>query len=337
MAKLRLLPVGGTPGEGAVAKAGDEAIAEVLLDKAVVAVRGDRFVLRRPSPRTTLGGGEVLDPRWRPGRGAAQSLALAVAGSDEDALLGWARQGSDAGVDAAQIAARLGCPEEEAGAHLGRLAAEHKLIEVQTAGRPTRWLAPAMVQAVGSRARALVEEFFAKDRLSPGMPKATLLSALLAPDTQALLGETYLKWFVAQKLLEVRGDRVAVPGRAGMSTGETDLAAKIVAAFQEQGLTPGSPQEICRQVGAKPQLFEGLLKHLVSSGQMVRLPDGLFLSRAALDRLEQDVSNQGWERFTVPEFKDHFGLSRKWAIPLLEYLDRRAITRREGDVRVLRR
>jgi selenocysteine-specific elongation factor len=73
----------------------------------------------------------------------------------------------------------------------------------------------------------------------------------------------------------------------------------------------------------------------VRRGSLVRLPGGLLIGPAALARLRQELLATGWKRFTVPAFKQRFSLSRKWAIPLLEYLDASGVTRRVGDERVL--
>jgi selenocysteine-specific elongation factor len=76
-----------------------------------------------------------------------------------------------------------------------------------------------------------------------------------------------------------------------------------------------------------------VVRYLVERGRLVRLPGGLLLAAAAAGQLRDDLLGSGWTRFTVPEFKDRFGLTRKWAIPLLEHLDSIGVTRRMGDFR----
>jgi selenocysteine-specific elongation factor len=75
----------------------------------------------------------------------------------------------------------------------------------------------------------------------------------------------------------------------------------------------------------------------VKRKELVRLPGGLVFSSAALERLVDDLRATGWQRFTIVAFKDRFGLSRKWTIPLLEHLDNIGVTRRVGEERELRR
>ena len=312
---------------------GGEALVEIRLEEPLVAVRGDRFVIRRPSPQTTLGGGEVLDPAWRrpPGKALGATLRALVAG-DAQAAVQWAANGREAGLAAADLAPRLGVARADAASVLAGAAGEGRLLEAA----PGRFVAAAAVRDASRRARRLVEAHFAADRLSRGMPKAELVRRLLGVHA-ADLAPAYLDWASrgdADQAIAVEGELVTLPGRAGELTDvESKLARDIVEGFENQGLTPGSPEELCRGLGAKPQVFDGVLRYLVERGRLARLPNGLILAASALDRFQADLLATGWDTFTVAEFKDRFGLTRKWAIPLLEHLDRKRLTRREGDRR----
>ena len=152
------------------------------------------------------------------------------------------------------------------------------------------------------------------------------------------LADDYLRWLAAGQAIVLLGDRVGQPGRAtGITDEESELARRIVEAYVKEGLTPRSPAEIQRDLGAQPKIFDGLLRHLTRKRKIVRLPDGLFVSQEALDQLKRDVLAQDWDEIAVPAFKDRFGLSRKWAIPLLEYLDAQRVTQRRGNVRLVLR
>ena len=129
---------------------------------------------------------------------------------------------------------------------------------------------------------------------------------------------------------------VNLPGRevAGQLTGEEgDLSRDLLNEVEAEGLTPPSPGELAHRLGAKPQIVEGVLKYLVQQKKVVRLPSGLLLSRKAVDGVADWLRTSDWESFGVPQFKDQFGLSRKWAIPLLEQLDSERVTLRVGNER----
>jgi selenocysteine-specific elongation factor len=109
----------------------------------------------------------------------------------------------------------------------------------------------------------------------------------------------------------------------------------VVESYEAAGLDPPSPAALAAQLGAKPAILEGVVRYLVDRGRLLRLAGGQVIAAAVVETLARDLAATGWERFSVPEFKDRFGLSRKWAIPLLEHLDSRGATRRLGDVRLV--
>ncbi len=327
MGKLRPLEVGRlAPGR--------EAVAEIRLDEPLVAVRGDRFVIRRPSPQTTLGGGEVLDPAWRRPRGKTLGPTIAALGSSDPraAAVQWTAEGREAGLAVTELALRLGVLPVDAENVLKGAARDGLLLQAGAG----RFVSAAVVRRVSRRARRLVEAHFAADRLSRGMPKAELVRRLLGARA-AYLASAYLNWSSRgdrDLSVVVEGELVTLPGRASeLTDAESQLARDLVEGFERQGLTPGSPEELCRSLGAKPQVFDGVLRYLVDRGKLVRLPNGLLLAASALERFQTDLLATRWETFSVADFKDRFGLTRKWAIPLLEHLDRQRLTRREGDRR----
>jgi selenocysteine-specific elongation factor len=137
-------------------------------------------------------------------------------------------------------------------------------------------------------------------------------------------------------VLAVEGDRVVLPGRRAQLSGEeSQLAAAVMERFERAGLAPPAPGEVRQELAAKPQILEGVLRHLVARGRLARLPGGLMIAAAALEALRRDLLATSWERFSVAQFKDRFGLTRKWAIPLLEHLDATGVTRRAGDDRLV--
>ena len=319
---------------------GGKGLVEIRPAQPLVAIRGDHFVVRRLSPAETLGGGEILDPHWRRRRGAPLEAALAKLRGPRESLFDlWVSEGGEKGVAAAELAPRLGERAEAIGRELAKMVQAGRLLQIET-GRGPRLLDPKALKRVTEKAKNTLKAYFRDNRLARGMPKAELQSRILPARAQEL-GGTYLGWLQAMKVLVLEGELVNLPGRSavGELTGEeTSLAQKVLEFVEAAGLTPPSPGEIADQLRAKPQILEGVQKFLVQQGKMRRLSNGFLLSAAALKKLREDLLATGWDRFSVPQFKDHFGLTRKWAIPLLEHLDSVGATRRLGDDRqVVRR
>ena len=98
-------------------------------------------------------------------------------------------------------------------------------------------------------------------------------------------------------------------------------------------MRPPSPNDVRDELGAKPQILDGVIQYLLQNNKLVRLPGGLFISSKAMARVAEALRSSNLDTFSVPEFKERFDLTRKWAIPILEYLDSSGVTRRVGDSR----
>ncbi len=215
---------------------------------------------------------------------------------------------------------------------LGAAARRVRLLQIEV-GSGRRWIEPAVSRRVLERGRKVLAEYFRRDRLARGMPKAQFLGQVLSRRASGLAG-VYLGWLRAEKILVAAGDQVNLPGReVELSGEESKLSRAVLAAVEAGALTPPSPGELAAALGAKPQILEGVQRYLVERHKLVRLPSGMILAASAIDELRRRLAAADWDDFTVPQFKDRFGLSRKWAIPLLEHLDSVGATRRVGDLR----
>jgi selenocysteine-specific elongation factor len=320
-------------------KPGETGIVELRLAKPVTAIRGDRFIIRRPSPQTTLGGGSVLDPRWRRRKGADLAPALDVLGAgDREALLFWVESAAERGVETESLVSRLGVRRERLQKDLEELAGGGHLIQVpESQGRPRRWLAPAAYERVARRAERVLKEYFQRNRVAKGIPKAEAVRRIL-PAVPAHLTHLYLSWLQERKVLELEGDLVTLPGRrVELSGAESKLVAAVQQRFEQAGLAPPLPDQVRTELSAELKLFEVAVRYLVQNGSLARLPGGFLMSTSSLKALCEELLAANWESFSVPQFKERFGLTRKFAIPILEHFDSAGVTRRAGDERIVTR
>ncbi len=308
---------------------------EIRLAGPVPAVRGDRFIVRRLSPQLTLGGGTVLDPRWSRKRGSELEQAVdALAGGADDTLVQWVREAGEGGATAGDLARRLGAEEPKIERRLEQLVIDQQLLAVPSgSGHGRRWLHVSAYRRIVERARAALKDFFKRDRLARGMPKAEAVRRIL-PGRAAEIADVYFEWLGKQQILVVDGGLVNQPGRAASLTGEeSKLATDLLARFERAGLTPPSPGDLQREFDSKPQILAGVVRYLSERGQLSRLPGDLIIARSAIETVRSTLVESDLEGFSVGDFKERFGLSRKWAIPILEHLDSIGATRRVGDQR----
>ena len=310
---------------------------EIRLAQPVVAVREDRFIVRRPSPAATLGGGEILDPRWPRRRGAALARAIeSLSGGTEEAIQLWIEEAGEAGIDTDSLARRLGRLPDALSQPLAILSDDQKILRAPPGqGHGERWLTPAAFRRVASRAEKSLKQYFREHRLARGMPKAEAVDRLL-PGRSAQLADVYLDWLRSQKVLTVQGDRVNLPGRsAELTTEESRLERQILEVYEAAGLEPPAPSSLPDELDTKPQILEGMVRYLLDKGKLARLSGGLVIASATIDRLRSELQSGTWDRFSVGDFKKKYGLTRKWAIPILEHLDSQGVTRRVGDERLV--
>jgi selenocysteine-specific elongation factor len=313
---------------------GGSARAQLRLSAAVPAVPGDRFVLRRLSPVETIGGGVILDPLWPPiartRTGEIDRLERLENGDLSERAALWIEQAREGGVEDGELAARAGTSSEEIRAALAGPLAAGRVHALRRS--PNRYLAEASLLRLAERATSEIEAFLSAGTASVGMPRRTLLSRLM-PAADARWSEAVESALVVRGVFRVAGEEARPPGREDLPAGERDLSQRIVEIYRERGLDPPSPSEVAERVRHRQKVVEGLIGYLAKKGDLARLPGGWLVAREAVDGVIARLRGSGRASIDVGEFKEMFGLTRRLAIPLLEYLDASKITRRVGDRR----
>jgi selenocysteine-specific elongation factor len=183
-----------------------------------------------------------------------------------------------------------------------------------------------------TKLRALVEKELRTRAGATGLSRAVAIERLFSR-SDPKVAEEILDRLASRKAIEIRGDELRLPGSGSLAPGDQKLAEKIAARFDEGALDPPSPGDLVQAFGAKQKIVEGLVTFLVKEKRLARLPGGFFISQKAVDDAIARLRASGWKSFSVPEFKEKFGLTRRIAIPLLEHLDEKKVTRRTGDRR----
>lgn len=319
---------------------GMSGLIRLRLESPVALTRGDRFVLRRYSPPLTIAGGVVLDPL--PPRGGVRSSATLDRlarlagpldrGAPEESALGvFVADAGPRGVTRAELAARGGAHAARGAAAVDRLSARGDLWRVGD-----RLIAGEWHAALEARVTAALAAHHDAHPLSDGLPREEVRERVLG-DAHPEAAEAVVEELIARGA--VRGQqRLALSGRGVTLTGEERDAQKAVEeAYLAAGLTPPDVAQLAAVTGHRPDLVGRIVPLLVRQQVLVRV-DSLVFHRDALARLKEEVrglKQSGEARLDVTGFKDRYRLTRKHAIPLLEYLDRERVTRRAGESRVV--
>jgi selenocysteine-specific elongation factor len=309
---------------------GGRAVVQIRLESPVVAVAGDRFVIRRYSPAFTIGGGVILDAHLpKLSRGTRSELLDVLAeGSLAERVELMAKLEGLRGLTLAEVQARTGIRIETLRQQL------KKLPNVADAG-DRRWIHNDVIAVFRKRAMEFLQRFFQENRMSLNVPKGEFVQKLI-PHADASVVNFLLQDLAREKIIAIEGDALDVPGRSKKLGGaEGELARNIEGRFAEAGLAPPPVSELIKAIAQKPKVIEGVVSFLVKQGSLVRLGDGIYVHRDALAAAREKMSTRKGDMIDVGQFKEFFGLSRKIAIPLLEWFDREGVTKRTGDSRLV--
>jgi selenocysteine-specific elongation factor len=318
---------------------GQTGFAQLRLQDDVMVLAFDRFIIRQFSPVTTIGGGLVLDPLARRptvrDTGRVAFLETLERGDKADTLAAMTERAL-LGIGFEEIIARTGWLENEIRVTAKKLAdiGRAKIVSAE----PLILLSAKSFNEAGQKIAARIEKFHKENPLLPGISRENLRASLgrrVRPETfRAVLDE-----LLAQKKLEAHGEIVKRAGAAiSLDPEEARAKEQIEKAFAAAGLAVPSVKEVLGELSVEARRAEKILQILLRDKSLVRVTPELIFHRDALaqlrDRLSTFKKTKG-ERISVPGFKELTGITRKYAIPLLEYLDRERVTRRAGDERVI--
>jgi selenocysteine-specific elongation factor len=321
---------------GAIAP-GESAIVQFRLEEPITALPGDRFIVRSYSPQVTIGGGLVIDPlpqkhRIRDKVARAQLERLEGANLLERIAI-FVEIAGVHGMSGEDLAARTGATDEQIALTTRELVRLKRVIEIS--GAPLSLISAESYGAFASRVVEMLAEHHRREPLSLGLSREEVRDRVfgrLRPEifrsVIARLGEEG-KVVAEREALRLAAHRPALT--------ETDSAAKqaLEAAFKGAGLQAGSLEETAAAAGIRVELARKLYNLLAAEHRLVRIGDFVF-HKESIEDLKARVRAQKSinPRMDVAVFKEMTGgLSRKHAIPLLEYLDRERITRRVGNER----
>jgi len=312
---------------------GGSTVAEIRFESNVVLGRGDRIVLRSYSPVSTIGGGCVLDPFPRARRRAEIADLQAAAGeSDVQALGRFLREASGRGLDLATLVGRMALPQEEVRALMTGVASA-----IPLRGAAGQFLDASVLAGLEERALSRIKESHDKDPLAKGLSKEELRRRVFGKAHPAVFDTVIARLVSAEKVSET-ADLVALSAhRVQLSGPEGAARAAIEAAMSLAGLEGLALQNLHVQLRLDLKVCENAVRVLVQEKAAERLGAGLLVGRAALETFRSAARSRfkSGARLDVAEIKDLTGLSRKYVIPLLEWLDRERVTRRVGAERIV--
>jgi selenocysteine-specific elongation factor len=315
---------------------GERRFVQIRSEAPLVAVWGQRFILREENAARTLGGGVVLRPvarRWGRDRDEASRALRTLINGDARARLG--RVLAEAGFEslsAPVLCARTGLPPDDAQSLAETMARDD---DWPTVGG--RRVAPTVVESVFARADRYLRRFHEQNAEAPGLPVDNLVGRLDRFSVMGV-GRELLNRYVQSGRAVIRGRFVALAEFAPrMSHQDDKIYAQALDAIHEAAFQPPTVAELTDRFGVDGKRVKRIVTLAVAFGELVEIDGTLFLSVENEARLRETVAGMIRESggVSVSEIREKLNSSRKYTVPLMEHLDRIGFTKREGDKRVL--
>jgi selenocysteine-specific elongation factor len=321
--------------EGDKLEPGGSAFAQLRLETPVVAALGDHFVLRTYSPMRTIGGGRVLDPLAPRHRmhdeKAVERLRILETAGDERVVEEYVRR-ADLGLRKAAVMLRVNFGAADLDVVIGRLIQAGRVLEAS----PGLYIHVDAVDRLEKKAEDILQGFQAGERLAWGMPKEELRERL--GSVEMPLANWLLDRMEKQgRLFSKKGSIRVGSGEVELKPEESKARALIVAMLKERPFQPPSEREIEDRSDLEPDTVRKVITLLIGDGEVIRLEPGLVMHATAIDAARARVADYLREHgeATASDLKGALGTTRKFAVPLLEHLDRIGVTKRVGANRRL--
>lgn len=331
--------------EGDQIEPGQAALVQLRLDTPTVACVKDRFILRRYSPMRTIGGGVILDPapKKHPKKERQQVVPALLQlarrleqgdGRETGAFLEYfiSRSG-EKGLDLKELSARCGIQAQQV-----RQALQQRESLVLVPQEPLLALSRSSLQSLRQRILKFLDRFHTRQPLASGASSEEIKKRFFVRATASFF-QFVMEALAQEGLVRIGAGKVGLVGReVKLDDRQQQLRRKILETIADSNWNPPSLAELCRQLPHPEKQVRDLYFFLLEQGELVRITESVVLPANRLEELRLRLKKRfpKGEAFSVADFKDLFGISRKYAIPYLEFLDRNRITQRVGDQRILK-
>ncbi len=313
--------------------AGESCYAQLRLEEEIAVKTGDRFVLRFYSPVETIGGGVILDSNpfkhKRNDAAVLESLKLKEGGSDREKISAALRDYSARFETLDFLQIQTGIPKEQFDQQINKLIKDKVAFRVSD----NVVIHTDYLNRLKDSAVKLLESYHKENPLREGMKKDEFRNKLIKYEDISVV-DKITDSLVNRKVLKYVNNCVAL---ADFEVQQDNNQQEIENAFLQGGFSPESPDQIAARF-PKVKNFKQVLESLVNTGKLVRVEEKILLHadyyNKALTLAKEHVDQNG--QITLAEMRDLMGASRKFAVAVLEYWDKRGITKKVGDARTFK-
>jgi len=318
---------------------GEGGFAQLRLERSVIALPQDRFVIRGSGAIQTLGGGVVLDThpikhrRYSPP--VINDLILLKDGSSEQAISQYILRSGMAGISIGDLLNRVAMTPNEIQTILRKMIGRGDILLVDS--EKLKVIEISQYQRLKEMALIQLREFHQRSPMRTGLAKEELRTKLPA-EVDMKLFQILINGFIQSKEVILEKDKLRLPEHQISSADEKGLVKRVEEAILRGGLQPPSLKELSEEWSEEEEAVQAIIEHLVHDGVLVKIKSGMYFHRVHFENLKGELINflKSHKEITTSQFKELTGASRKYAIPLIEYFDQIKLTLRLGEKRVMR-
>lgn len=317
-------------------QAGDEAYVQIVMEKPVVAYKGDRFVIRYYSPVNTIGGGIIIDgnaPKQKRFReDVLDELVIKEEGSLYDVILHELESHPEEFITVTELSKRTGSNQEQTNQELQQLVDDEKAIKI----KDQVYISTYGVQVINARIVETLDKYHRQYPMRSGYPREDMRSRFfkqLNPKDFNLI----IKQLEEEGSLSSHNNQLMLPQHVPQpGIREQESIEKIKQVMEEQMFTPPGLDELMAVSGRGEQDFGEILAYMIDTGVLVKVnQDTVFSNQAIEEGKKRLLAHFEQEKeLSLATARDILNTTRKYALPLIEYYDRIRFTRRIGDIRV---
>ncbi|OGW37198.1 MAG: selenocysteine-specific translation elongation factor [Nitrospirae bacterium RBG_13_39_12] len=307
--------------------AGESSYCQFRLRKPVIAMSGDRYIIRRFSPVVTIGGGEILDPspyrrRYKEG---LDDLKIFETGILSEKIAAKVKRAGKYGISVSLIEGWIKAEIPSIKDSIKALKDSGILVQFENT-----LLHHTAFDSFMKTIKNILEDFHKKNPLKSGMLKEELRANLnFEPRLFGNLISSYRDIVLDKEMVRL------ATFRAALSQVDETLKTKIIGLLEKNGFQPPAKEELNQYLKLDKKYLSDILKLMVKEGNLVRINDSMYITSSVHKRMIENLKDffSRKNEMTVAEFRDILSTTRKFALPFLEYLDSNKITLRVGDIR----
>jgi selenocysteine-specific elongation factor len=318
---------------------GERGFVQLRLDRPIVALPQDRFVIRGSSAIQTCGGGVILDTHpekhKRFSEQVISDLMLLKDGSGQEVLRHHIHHSGAAGTTLDDLVKMVSMAPNEAQGILKRMVEKNELILIDP--EKLKVIDLSHYEVLKETILSQLKEFHVRFPMKSGLAREELRTKL-PPAVDMKLFQILTGELIQSGKIVLEKDKLRLPEHRVSSSDEKGLARKVEEFVLKGGLQPPSPRDLSEMWSEDEKEMLAIFEHLAHEGILIKIKSGIYFHRIPFENLRENLirflKKNG--ELTTPQFKEMTGASRKYVIPLIEYFDQTKLTLRLGDKRVLR-